>query len=165
MEPAETLPEPTQQLAPAARALWRTTGVIWSLGLFVATAMAANGLGDWDERPAFVTPGLWLGALIASVVLVVVVPEVRWRRWRYEIREREIDIRHGLWTVRRTLVPMARVQHVDTESGLVQQGFDLSTVVFHTAAGQTAIPQLSDDDAAAARERIAQLAQVGDDGV
>ena len=46
-----------------------------------------------------------------------------------------IDIRHGTFTIRRTLVPMLRVQHVDTTRGLVEQTFDLATVVIHTAAG------------------------------
>ena len=39
-------------------------------------------------------------------------------------------------TVKRTLVPIRRVQHVDTETGPVQGMFDLATVSFHTAAGE-----------------------------
>ena len=164
MQP-ETLPEPTQRLAPAARALWRTTGACWSFAVLAGALVVTDGLGDWEDRPGFAVGAVWLGALLLCVLLVAVVPELRWRRWRYEIREREIDIRHGLLTVRRTLVPMARVQHVDTQSGIVQQGFDLATVVFHTAAGETAIPQLTERQAAEARDRIAQLAKVGGDDV
>mgnify|MGYP006160374619 CR=1 FL=1 len=57
-------------------------------------------------------------------------------------RAEEIDLRHGLFTVRRTLVPIRRVQHVDTESGPLQGMFELATVSFHTAAGSTKIPAL-----------------------
>ena len=77
---------------------------------------------------------------LVAVAAVVVVPELRWRRWRWEVREHEIDIRHGTVAVTRTLVPMLRVQHVDTKRDLLQQALGLATVVFHTAAGANADP-------------------------
>ncbi len=153
------LPEPTQRLAPAARTLWRTTGVLWSGGLAVAALWVSGPLSDWDDRPGFAMPLLWALVAAAAVVLTVVVPELRWRRWRYEVRPEEIDIRRGTWSIRRTLVPMARVQHVDTESGLIQQVFELATVSFHTAAGEIEIPQLTLSDAAAVRDQIAALSR------
>jgi membrane protein YdbS with pleckstrin-like domain len=159
---ADPLPDPSQRLAPAARGLWRTVGAMWSAFVLFAAAMTSDAISGWDERPGIAAPALWVLAALLCVVLVVVVPELRWRRWRYEIRPAEIDIRHGAWTVTRTLVPMARVQHVDTESGLLQQGFGLATVAFHTAAGRTEIPQLAEAEAAAVRERIAQLARVAE---
>jgi len=156
------LAEPTQRLAPAARTLWRTTGFLWSLGALIAAAALSDPLTEWDDRPGFVMPLLWSAVALFALVAVVVVPELRWRRWRYEVRAEEIDIRHGVWSIRRTLVPMARVQHVDTESGLVQQAFELATVSFHTAAGEIEIPQLTLSDAAAVRDRIATLSRTAE---
>ncbi len=77
----------------------------------------------------------WLAVLLVAVAAVGIAPELRWRRWRWEVREQEIDIRHGTVAVTRTLVPMLRVQHVDTRRDLLQQLLGLATVVFHTAAG------------------------------
>ena len=85
------------------------------------------------------------------------VPELRWRRWRWEVREHEIDLQRGILVVRRTLIPMARVQHVETERGLIGQVLGLSTVEIHTAAGSHEIPLLRDGDAGAIRARIAEL--------
>jgi membrane protein YdbS with pleckstrin-like domain len=110
-------------------------------------------------------PLLWSAVAVFTLVAIVVVPELRWRRWRYEVRAEEIDIRRGTWSITRTLVPMARVQHVDTESGLVQQVFELATVSFHTAAGEIEIPQLTVSDAAAVRDRIATLARTAEQDV
>ena len=73
---------------------------------------------------------------------IVVVPELRWARWRYEVRDEEIDLRHGTVRITRTLVPMLRVQHVDTTQGPLDQALGLATVVVHTAAGTTTIPAL-----------------------
>jgi membrane protein YdbS with pleckstrin-like domain len=118
----------------------------------LAAAIASGMLGVWG-----------LAVVAAGVVAAVVVPEVLWRRWRYEVREDEIDLRHGLVTVKRTLVPIRRVQHVDTETGPVQGIFDLATVSFHTAAGKTEIPALTRGQAEEVRRRVADLARTRDD--
>lgn len=107
------------------------------------------------------TVGL-VGIVLAAVV-VAVAPVLRWRRWRYEIRDDEIDLRHGTFTVRRTLVPIRRVQHVDTEVGPLQDAFGLATVKFHTAAGATEIPALDKGEAEQVRTRVAELARTRDD--
>lgn len=106
---------------------------------------------------------LGLLAIVVAVVVVVVAPALRWRRWRYEIRDDEIDLRHGTFTVRRTLVPIRRVQHVDTEVGPIQGSFGLATVKFHTAAGATEIPALDQLEAERVRTRVAELARTRDD--
>jgi membrane protein YdbS with pleckstrin-like domain len=141
--------EPAQRLPPAARTMWRVQ--IGGAAL-LAAAIASGMLGVWG-----------LAVAAAGVVAAVVVPEVLWRRWRYEVREDEIDLRHGLVTVKRTLVPIRRVQHVDTETGPVQGIFDLATVSFHTAAGKTEIPALTRGQAEEVRRRVADLARTRDD--
>jgi membrane protein YdbS with pleckstrin-like domain len=91
------------------------------------------------------------------------MPALRWRTWRYGIGEREVDLQRGWWTRTRTLVPMARIQHVDTARGPLQRRFGLASVVLYTAAGANEIPALDEATAAAARERIASLANVRED--
>ena len=63
-------------------------------------------------------PLAW-SALVA--VGVVVVPELRWRRWRWEVRDRRSTCATAR-CVTRTLVPMLRVQHVDTTQGRARAG-------------------------------------------
>ena len=165
MEPAAPLSEPTQRLAPAALSYWRTRGAMWACAFLLAALVVAPSVGGWDGAPGFLEPLVWLAAVAAGIVRAVVEPQLRWRRWRYEIRPEEIDIRHGVWAIERTLVPMARVQHVDTESGLLQQSFGLASVSFHTAAGEIEIPQLTEGEAASVRDRIASLARVAGNDV
>lgn len=150
--------EPAQRLAPQARWAWRLS---WAGGCLVAL-MVLWSAGDE-------LPGAWqdvglalLGAALAAGTIVV--PELRWRRWRWEVREHEIDLQRGVLVVRRTLIPMARVQHVETERGLIGQALGLSTVEIHTTAGSHAIPLLRDADAGTIRVRIAELARTDDDG-
>ena len=104
-----------------------------------------------------------LAVLALAGVTVGVAPGLRWRRWRYEIRPDEVDLQRGIFWVSRTLVPLARIQHVDTRQGPLQRRFGLSTVVFHTAAGPNQIPELSTSVAADARDRIAELTKEQDE--
>ena len=118
--------------------------------------------------PFLVAAGVAFGpygffAVPFSVAAVVVLPELRWRRWRYEIRDDEIDIQHGTFTITRTIVPIRRVQHVDSSIGPLQGAFGLASVEFHTAAGATEIEGLAQAEAERVRARVAELARTRDD--
>ena len=153
-------PEPRQRLAPAARTAWR----ISASGIAAAVAIGLVWLGGELVEAAGLWAGLpWVAAALAAAVLVGVVPELLWRRWRYEVRPHEIDIRRGAFTITRTLVPMLRVQHVDTARGLLQQALGLATVAFHTAAGASSIPHLTEAEAERVRDRIAALTRAPDE--
>ena len=151
----EPTPEPTRHLSPTARWLWRAQGLI-------ATVMALALTGVLRSE----APGgsLWMLLPLATFAIAVgLVPELRWSRWRYEVRDEEIDLRHGTVTITRTLIPMLRVQHVDTTRGPLDQILGLATVVVHTAAGRTTIPALDEADAARLRDQIASLARTADE--
>jgi len=147
-------PEPSRRLASTARWLWRAQG----LGATVAALIAAGVLSEQ------VGGAVWMLLPVAVAIAGVgVVPELRWARWRYEVRDEEIDLQHGTVRITRTLVPMLRVQHVDTTQGPLDQALGLATVVVHTAAGTTTIPALTEGDAGRLRDRIATLARTADE--
>jgi membrane protein YdbS with pleckstrin-like domain len=149
--------EPTRQLAPSAYGVWALQqGAFW----VVATIVVLVVTGGVDSSVVRVLR--WLPAL-GLLLGVTVVPMVRWRRWRWDVDPDALVIRHGTFTVRQTVVPMVRVQHVDTTSHLLEQAFDLATVEVHTAAGSHKIPLLTDQQANELRSRIADLASTAED--
>lgn len=113
------------------------------------------------SAPVAALPILVVFVLLAPVVLIL--PAVRWRRWRYEIRAEEVDLQRGIVWTNRTLVPLARIQHVDTQRGPLQRRFGLATVIFYTAAGPNHIPELSAPIADEVRDRISELARERDE--
>jgi uncharacterized protein len=144
-------PEPARRLSPTARWLWRAQGLIGTVAaLFVSRALPDGAV--WILLP-----------VVVFAIGVVAIPELRWSRWRYEVRDEEIDLRHGTLTITRTLIPMLRVQHVDTTRGPLDQLLGLATVVVHTAAGRTTIPALDDEYAGRLRDQIARLARTSDE--
>ena len=151
------LPEPTERLPAEALSYWRATtaaGAVAALAVAVAVGAALGAPWSWLLPVVLAAAGL---------AAVAVTPGLRHRRWRYAVREQEIDIRHGTFVVKRTVVPIRRVQHVDTEQGPLQGMFGLASVAFHTAAGETEIPALREAQAEVVRARIAQLARTLDD--
>jgi uncharacterized protein len=150
-------PAPTRTLAREARWVWRGEQLLlW--GVVVAAGMFAAAQLD-----GVLALALRVVPVVGLLICMILVPSLRWRNWRWEVRPEAIDIRRGTFTIRRTLVPMLRVQHVDTTRGIVDQSLDLATVVVHTAAGSHSIPYLRVADAAEVRDRIADLARTADE--
>jgi hypothetical protein len=146
---------PRRPLSPVARTIWRLQQIgIWG-ALCVGGVILSMNLDALGPLP-------WIVPLVGLVAGTWLIPRLRWSRWRWDVRDEGIDIQHGTLTVRRTLVPWLRVQHVDTRRGLFEQSFGLSTVVVHTAAGSHTIPLLPEPEAEALRERIAGLAGTED---
>jgi uncharacterized protein len=153
--------EPAERLDPRAITVWRITGTLNMLPLLFGAGFAALALSRSGSLFFGVLPVLAVLALAG--VVVGVVPGLRWRRWRYEIRPDEVDLQRGIFWISRTLVPLARIQHVDTRQGPLQRRFGLSTVVLYTAAGPNQIPELSTPVAKRARDRIAELTREQDE--
>jgi uncharacterized protein len=149
-------PEPSRRLAPTARWLWRAQGLMATVAALIVSGILQSSVGGGAA--------VWmLLPIVVAAIAVGAVPELRWRRWRYEVRDEEIDLMHGTVRITRTLVPMLRVQHVDTTQGPIDQALGLATVVVHTAAGATTIPALEEAHAARLRDRIASLARTADE--
>ena len=150
---------PANMISPRALTQWRLEGLAVGLGLIIAAVAV---------RAALDSGGLLLDALVPLATLValaavIALPRLRWSHWRYEVSAEEIDLRHGVFTIVTTIVPMARVQHVETRRTFASQVFQTATLVLHTAAGAVEIPLLDESVAIELRDRIAQYARTPDD--
>lgn len=155
---------PEQRIDPRAVPYWRWSASINSLllGLVPIAYYIATRLWQW---PPWITVALLILTLTIAVLLIFIQPGIRWKTWRYDVSEQEIDLLRGVFIKTRTLIPMVRVQHVDTEQGPLLRHFGLSTVTISTAAGTHEIPALADEAAGRLRDRISELARVVDEDV
>lgn len=154
--------EPRERINPKALSVWRLTGLLVS-AVICLIAVVLLIIVVKTNLPLWIAIVGLISALVLSYTIVGIVPSVRYRRWRYEVSEHEIDIQHGIVVIKRTLVPMVRVQHVDTEQGPLLRRYRLATVMISTAATTHQIPALSMEDADSLRDRIAELARVVDE--
>jgi hypothetical protein len=156
-------PEPDGRLAPAARALWTIEALLWGGPITVAAFAIGGALRGEDGVAGIVGTVLpWL-VLAVALIAIVVLPTLRWRRWRWRLDDDELDLRHGALTEIRTIVPVARIAHVDVRRSFTAQIVGVAAVVVHTAAGTTEIPALPDGEAALVRDRLAGLIRTPDD--
>lgn len=157
-----TTPEPAQRLPGQARLLFFARSLGWAVPLLFAAFVAGSALDD-AGAPGWTSVAVRVAAAALAVAGLVVEPQLRWRNWRYELRDEEIDLQRGVLVVTRTLIPTIRVQHVDTQRTWLSDQLGLRSVAIHTAGGSHRIPALRPDDAVAIRDRIARLARQPDD--
>jgi uncharacterized protein len=136
---------PRHRVDPHALWLWAGEGAL-STALFTVAAVAARSLTPADV-PGWLRTLLdlapWL-AIPLGVVLVAVEPLWRYRVHRWEVTQDAVYTLEG-WLVRTwRIVPIARIQTVDTTRGPVQQLLGLATVTVRTAshAGSTDVQHL-----------------------
>ena len=129
---------------------WTVWGAVVLVGSFAASPTIAEIPGG---GAAFSV------AFVIAVALAAAVPYLRYRRWRYEIRERDLFLSHGSWFYVLTLIPFDRIQYVETHQGPLDLAFGLMQLVVYTAAGKAArIPGLAPDEAEALREELSKVA-------
>ena len=158
-------PEPSSPLDPRAVTVWRLSAALGDVVPSLIAIVVAALLAYFDIVPWTIVGAVFAIGAAVSLLFVVVVPSLRYRRWRYEVTDDEIDLREGVIIVKRTLIPLVRVQHVDTHQGPIMRAFGLAGVNVATAAGAHEIPALSVEGADALRDRISALARVAEDDV
>lgn len=156
--------QPQHKIAQDAMKVWRIHAGIFVtlLWLVIIAFFVLTIVFDFNYIFTLIAGAI---GIVFIFLFVYLLPKLRYQRWRYEIFEQEIYIQHGILIRKRTLVPMIRVQHVDTEQGPILKKFHLATVSVSTAAGKHMIPALLEDDASHLRDRISTLARVDEDDV
>lgn len=156
--------EPQNRLSKKGIKVWRLTGIVSSTILFLLGGgiITLAIFFDWYK---------WIIILIAlflviySYLMILLLPKLKWLRWRYEVREDEIEIQQGVFIVKKTLIPMIRVQHVDMKQGPFLRKYELATISISTAATVHEIPVLELHEAQEVRQFISNKAKVAKEDV
>lgn len=155
---------PKNQISLKALTVWKLSATIGAS--FLLLGVIAVGVGVYFlELTYWITIAMAIIWLVYSLITIFVVPKLRHHVWRYEVHEHEIDLQYGLFVIKRVLVPMVRVQHVDTHQGPLLRKYQLASVEISTAATKHEIPALDLIEADILRDYISKLARVTDDDV
>ncbi len=148
---------PVNRIDKKAIKAWRLNAFIFGLFWFAPAGvyiLVTLNQGSFNTAIflLFIVP-----ALTVYLLTGFVYPKIRWQRWRYEVNEDAIDLYRGFIFKTRTVVPINRIQHVDTSQGPIYRKYSLSSVKVSTAATTHEIPALDDEMAADVRNKISQL--------
>ena len=156
--------QPVNRISEKGLRVWRLYGIMQTIIVFLL-AVGAGVLTYKFEWPWMIYAIAAAVVIIYAYLFIILLPKIRGLRWRYEVRESEIELQHGLFIVKRTLIPMVRVQHVDTSQGPILRKNNLAGITISTAATNHTIPALVMEEADELRSRISALARVAEDDV
>lgn len=133
-----------QNLSKRAKTVMLITAMIQGI-LFAAAALfiIANVFGRGSET------GLVLALVCAAlaVAYIIIVPIVRFKRYRYLIEADRIEIIEGVFFIKRTLVPIDRIHQISVSRGPIDSAFGVAKVSVITA-GATATFRFLDEEKA-----------------
>ncbi len=155
---------PFHKLTPRAIRVWQWGNSIRSLFLFILPGVYAAVFG-MDGIHQWVVVSLVTLVLIAWMLSIFLMPYLSWKNWRYAIDENEIDLKRGVIFKTRTLIPLSRVQHVDTSQGPLLRTYYLASVTISTAATTHEIPALDEVLADRVRQQISTYARLAEEDV
>lgn len=157
---------PEQKLSKSAINAWRISTMLFMfivillpLIIWLFSMLDGNPISFWVMIP--ITTVL----VITAGLAIFFIPEIRWQRWFYQVDEHEIDLQSGIIIITRTLVPVKRVQHVDTRQGPILRSYGLADVTISTAATTHRIPALNEETADEVRDQISKFARLAKEDV
>lgn len=143
-----------QPLAPGQLWVMRIHGLFGIIPFLVPAFPAAVWLKGAYPDLAWLP---FIPAALMAVYLLLLRPGRAWRAWGYRMDPRELHLRCGVITKVETVVPLARVQHIDIAQGPVERAFKVNRLMLHTAGTAHALvvlPGLPRETAEAIRDEI-----------
>lgn len=120
---------------------WRMNRVLrLPLWLLLCGGIFAGGIFlPWRLVLQITAVALFLYKIIGAVIY----PAIEYKQWGYMIREDKVDIRHGIFFVRHSIIPVIRIQHITVSQGPVNRKLGLYSVEMALASNEFEIPCLS----------------------
>ncbi|SEW42300.1 PH domain-containing protein [[Clostridium] fimetarium] len=122
--------------------------IIVVVGLLI---MNNVGLDNKYKNYIYIATGL---LLIYKLIGIVIYPIIEYKQWRYAITEDKVEIRHGIFFVTTTVIPIIRVQHITISRGPIYRKLGLSSVKIFLASGSFDIEGLLENTATVISESL-----------
>ena len=127
----DTPPPTLNRLEPGQRRVMHIHAIVPALAMIAAGIGAGVGLGHALDWPFFWPPLVVLAPL--ALWTVFIAPRRRWEAWGWALADNELHVAWGVWTQVHTIVPLARVQHIDVAQGPLERANGVAKLIVHTA--------------------------------
>ncbi|KAF1304442.1 PH domain-containing protein [Candidatus Enterococcus willemsii] len=144
------------QMPERIKKVWQRTLVVTSCISFVVLigiSIAAYYFGWWNQYWTIVMSSLFGVVLVATISSWWLLP-YRYLYYRYELTNDEMLFQKGYFFRSTTIVPIVRIQHIETEQGPFLRKENLMEIVVHTAATTHRIAGLDIEEAQQLRAEI-----------
>jgi hypothetical protein len=143
-----------EHVEPRVVSYWRLRATLWMVVLILlllVVGLLSAVFGLWWLAPLTVLVGvLWLGVVLA-------LTRRRYERLAFQVDDELLVLRGGVVVHYQQVIPISRMQHIDTEQGPLERLFGLTSLAVFTAGGGAAtvrIPGLSPQRAGQLRDDL-----------
>ena len=123
---------------------WRM-GRILRLPIWIVVCAAAFVGGMFLPVAGGIVKTAAIVLAVYKIAGLIIYPQIEYKQWGYKISEDRVDIRHGIFFVKHTIVPVVRIQHITVSQGPINRKLDLYEVEMSLASESFEIPCLSKD--------------------
>lgn len=135
---------------------WRIVRLIsiFIIGAIMTTVMIII------SRQSFFEPYMFYAHILVGIISLYMLislylfPIIEYRQWGYIISDDRVEIRHGIFFIKNTVVPIVRIQHIEISQGPINRKLGISVVNIHTASGRFGIEGISNEDASSITEGL-----------
>ncbi len=115
--------------------------IIWGVGIFVQYLIFSviiavleffiipNNIDNWLISKGILT----LITITIGIVSTFIVPVLKYKYWKFEVRDEEIYLERGILTRIKTVAPYRRIQHIDVQQSVFERIANLGKLVVYTA--------------------------------
>ncbi|SET96329.1 hypothetical protein SAMN05421676_11284 [Salinibacillus kushneri] len=158
----DSISEPENTISKDAIKVWRLSHIIEeSIGLLIVIGLLTAGiLFNWYQWVIII---LWILAALtplSAIWSILIRPIYLQKQWRFGVNEEFIQLKHGIFKQKHSIIPMTKVQFVEAEQGPLLRKYKLYTLNIGTMRSSHSIPALSKREAFALRSKIAQHAKI-----
>jgi len=140
---------------------WLAAGrrlLFWSVvctGALLLAAQEGSATGQW-----LAAHRAWLYGALPLLAVFIVLPIADYRSWRWQLREHDFLLVHGLIVRRSVALPLSRIQQVDSHSGVLERALGMTRLTLHSAGSRAArvdLPGVPDDLADALQRHLSRV--------
>ncbi|MBU3181234.1 PH domain-containing protein [Clostridium psychrophilum] len=147
-----------KRISPFSRKMWTIDGLIIT-GIFLIIAVVLNIFLELNSLWKCILIGSIYGLTLLILINSLLIPKYKYENFRYDMDEDKIVLKYGVFTKINVIIPMSRVQYVDTEQGIILKKYKLINLTVHTAGGSYPIPFLESKVGTNLQLSIAKIVQ------
>jgi len=130
-----------KRISSFSRKMWAIDGFV-STGIILIIAVVLSVFLEFNALWKYILTGSIYGVALLTLIYSLLMPKYKYEKFRYDIDEEKVSLIFGVFSQRNVIIPMKRVQYVDTEQGIIIKKYNLINLTIHTAGGAYKIPFL-----------------------
>ncbi|GIN86108.1 UPF0699 transmembrane protein YdbS [Heyndrickxia sporothermodurans] len=128
--------------------------------IILGVLLYLDHLYSWKEWIGWILIVIAILSVVFAIWSIFIEPFLLYKNWRYDVNEEFLQLKSGAINEMHQLVPMTKIQSVETNQGPFLRKYGLYSISVETMGSSHSIPALPKDVAIELRNRIAHYAKI-----